>query len=147
MGGWHRPAGEQPAPEPGWWTRLGDTEPVRRALWPVAVAVAALLVGYGVLTEHLAVLWLGVAAAILIPAGGEFARSVAWSPGSVDERDLEWYERLDKWRDYEYERGLADGTGAGDEPGEHAAPEPPAPATEQMRAVRPAPPPRGKPPV
>jgi hypothetical protein len=147
VGGWHRPAAEAPAREPGWWARLGDTEPIRRALWPVAVAIVTLLGGYGILTERTGALWLGLAAAILSAGGGELARGIAWAPGSVDERDLEWFARLDAWRDYEYERGVADGQGMGDEPGEHAAPDLPAPATEQIRAVRPTPPPSGRPPV
>jgi hypothetical protein len=135
----------EPAPtrDPGWWAHLGDTEPVRRALYPVAAAVVALLVGYGVLSDATAVLWLGLAAAVLIPVGTEVARSAAWAPGSVDDRDLDWYARLDRWRDYEYERGLADAAVALDEPGEHAAPEPPELPTQQIPAIRPRPKPPG----
>lgn len=148
----HSDTPPDPNATPGWWEHLGDTEPVRRALWPVAVAVVALLVGYGVLTEHLAALWIGVAAAVLIPGAAEVARSAAWAPGSVDERDLDWLEHLDAWRDYEYERGLADAATILDAPGEHAAPEPPGqpraivqpatahPRTREIPAVRSMPP-------
>lgn len=140
---------DKPATEPGWWGRLGEAEPIRRALWPVAIAVVTLLVGYGVLTEHLAALWLGLAAAVLIPGAAEVARSAAWAPESVDERDLDWLEHLDAWREYEYDRGVSDGRGDLDEPGAHAAPEQPTaithpavehPRTREIPAVRSMPP-------
>lgn len=148
----HTEGGQPPATAPGWWAQLGDTEPIRRALWPVAIAVVALLGGYGVLTHEVSLLWLGLAAAVLGVGGGEVARSAAWAPGSVDERDLDWLEHLEAWREYEYERGLDDGQGAHDAPGEHAAPEPPGqplaieqpavayPRTREIPAVRSMPP-------
>lgn len=70
-------------PPAGMWERWGETEPVRRALYPTAVAVVALLVGYGVLSTHLAALWLAVVAAVLIPGAAELARGGAWAPASV----------------------------------------------------------------
>lgn len=40
-------------------------EPIRARLYPVFGAVSALLVAYGVLTEHMATLWVALANAIL----------------------------------------------------------------------------------
>ena len=66
-----REPGAAPASPPGWWATMGELEPVRRALWPVAMATVALLGGYGVLTGELAVLWLGVVSAVLGIGGAE----------------------------------------------------------------------------
>ena len=83
--GEHSEPDAPPAAPPGWWGHLGELEPIRRALWPVAVAVVALLGGYGLLTGELALLWLGVLAALLGIGGAEVARSSAWAPESVRE--------------------------------------------------------------
>lgn len=127
--------------EPGWWRKWGDAEPIRRAAWPVAVAIVALLGGYGVLTDERGLLWLGVVAAVLSAGGAELARLRAFAPATVAEGDLDWLEYVEKWREYEYERGLADAAAAHDAPGDHAAPEPPPEAapTAEIRAVRPSP--------
>lgn len=120
---------------------LGQTEPVRRALYPVVVAVLALLVAYGILDDNLVPVWLGVAAALLGTGGIEAARRVAWAPATVVAEANAWQAALDD----EYARGVADAVGRtpekvaaevlDDEPGEHAAPEPePEPATGMMTA-------------
>jgi len=62
---------------------LGDTEPVRRALYPVLVAVVALLVFYGRLDAGSVPLWLALAVAALGIGGTEAARAVAYSPATV----------------------------------------------------------------
>lgn len=93
-----------PADELGIMKRWRLLSPVRFALYPVVVAVVALLVGYGVVTVDRAPLWLAVAAACLGIAGTEFARGGAWSPASVADRD-------DRWANLtvdEYARGVAD---------------------------------------
>lgn len=102
---------------------LGDTEPIRRALYPVVVAVVALLVAYGLLDAETVPLWLALAVAVLGPGGIEAARRVAWAPATVGRYAEDWQAALAD----EYARGLADGfertSGVHDEPGEHAAPE------------------------
>lgn len=70
-------------PPAGLWERWGQAEPIRRAMYPVAVAVVALLGGYGLLTDERGLLWLGVVGAVLSAGGGELARLTAWSPRSV----------------------------------------------------------------
>jgi len=121
---------------------LGATEPVRRALYPVVVAVVALLVAYGVIDAERAPLWIGLAVAILGPAAVETARAVAWSPASVTAYGASWSAALDD----EYARGVADALERtpervaaeviDDEPGEHAAPEP-EPGTVQLERAEP----------
>jgi hypothetical protein len=49
----------------GFLARLWQREPVRVYLYAVAAAVLALLVAYGVLSDSLAAIWGGVAAAVL----------------------------------------------------------------------------------
>jgi hypothetical protein len=53
--------GAQALPKPGGDPRRGSS---LRAVYYVAAAVLALLVAYGVLTDSLAALWAGVAAAV-----------------------------------------------------------------------------------
>jgi hypothetical protein len=99
---------------------LGDTEPIRRALYPVVVAVVALLVAYGLLDAQRVPLWLGLAVAVLGPGGIEAARQVAYAPATVAEYGAGWHAALAD----EYTRGVADGQHpevVDDVPGEHAA--------------------------
>lgn len=84
--------------------RWRELSPVRTALYPVALAVVALLVGYGVVAEARAGLWIALVTAVLMPAGIEVARRAAWSPNSVREVRQSWAEYS---RD-EYARGVAD---------------------------------------
>jgi hypothetical protein len=120
--------------------RWKATEPVRVALWPVLVAIGALLVGYGVLTEQQLALWLGVAAAVLTLGGmgGELARRGAWAPATVR-------YTVDAYVDDAYERGWHDAlelAERSDEPGDHAAdrePAPELPATVESPEARPEP--------
>lgn len=100
---------------------LGTTEPVRRALYPVAVAVVALLVGYGIVDGQQAPLWIGLAVAVLVPGGIEAARHVVYSPATVRSYGAGWQAVLEG----EYARGIEDGLRHAvevetDEPGEHA---------------------------
>lgn len=128
-------ADQQPAPRPSILERLlGDTEPVRRALYPVVVTVVALLVAYGLVDAETVPLWLALAATVLGVGGTEAARRVAYAPATVVAYGASWHAALDD----EYARGVADALERtpervahevlDDEPGEHAAPEP-APAT------------------
>jgi hypothetical protein len=105
---------------------LGDTEPVRRALYPVVVAVVALLVAYGLLDAETVPLWLALAVAVLGTGGIEGARRVAWAPATVATFGAEWRAALED----EYARGVTAGLQRtpeivaaeilDDEPGEHA---------------------------
>lgn len=127
---------------------LGSTEPIRRALYPVIVAVVALLVGYGLVGPELAPLWIGLAVAVLGPAATEAARAVAFAPATVDDQSAAWSLALDN----EYARGVAAGLERtpdrvahevlDDEPGEHstdrlrtAAPRPALTRSERCREV------------
>lgn len=56
------------------------TEPVRLWLYGAAVPLLAVLVGYGVLSDHLAALWLAAVQAVLLGAGTEAARQWAVAP-------------------------------------------------------------------
>src|SRR4051812_34082749 len=56
------------------------TEPVRLWLYGAAVPLLLLLVGYGIVSDHLAALWLAVVQAVLLGAGTEAARQWAVSP-------------------------------------------------------------------
>lgn len=108
---------------------LGDTEPVRRALYPVVVAVVALLVAYGLIDAETVPLWLALAVTVLGIGGTEAARAVAYAPATVADEAHAWQAALDD----EYARGVADALERtpdqvaaevlDDEPGEHAAPE------------------------
>lgn len=116
---------------------LGDTEPVRRAFYPVTVALVALLVGYGWIADERAALWLGVAAAIIGPGATEAARRVAWAPQTVSRYDAVWRGE----RDDAYDEGFAAGQihaaeVVDDEPGEHAADRAREPATELLAVSR-----------
>jgi hypothetical protein len=92
-------------PEPGLLERWQATEPVRVALYPIAVAVVALLVGYGILTVERAELWLALVVAVVSGAlpimGAELARRQAWAPATVR-------STVDEWREFEYREGYAD---------------------------------------
>lgn len=91
---------------PGLLERWQATEPVRVALYPVAVALVALLVGYDLVTPERAPLWLAVVAAVagggLPILGAEVARRQAWSPATVR-------RTVDEWREHEYGEGWNDG--------------------------------------
>jgi hypothetical protein len=63
-------------------TRLWQREPVRVYLYTVAAAVLGLLVAYGVLTDSLAAVWAGVAAAVLSLPVTEGVRSQVSPAGS-----------------------------------------------------------------
>lgn len=52
-----------------------DTEPVRVYLYPVLTAAVAVLVGYGVVDEEQASLWIALGTAVLGVGGTEVARS------------------------------------------------------------------------
>jgi len=105
---------------------LGDTEPVRRALYPVIVPAVALLVGYGVLAERHGALWIALGVAILGPGATEAARAVAWSPNTVNNYGAGW----ERHAETEFARGVSsalertpDGVAQeiiDDDPGEHA---------------------------
>jgi hypothetical protein len=100
-----RHAADEPAPT--MLERWRATEPIRVALYPVAAAVVALLVGYGLIAPERAPLWLNVVAAItggVLPIlGAELARRTAWSPATVR-------HTVDEWREHEYAEGYADAT-------------------------------------
>jgi hypothetical protein len=87
--------------------RWQATEPIRVALYPVALAVVALLIGYGVLTVERAQLWLALVVAVVsggLPImGAELARRTAWAPATVR-------STVDEWREHEYAEGYADAT-------------------------------------
>jgi len=116
-------ADEPSTPSPSTLERLlGESEPVRRALYPVVVAVCALLVAYGLLDAERVPLWLALAVAVLGPGGIEAARRVAWAPATVGAYAVQWRSALEN----EYARGIEDGLRhaaevGNDEPGEHAA--------------------------
>lgn len=60
------------------------TEPVRLWLYGIAAPLAAIGVGYGVLSEAQASMWITLAGAVLGVLGGtEFARSKAYAPANV----------------------------------------------------------------
>jgi hypothetical protein len=120
-----------PAPRSPLERLLGDTEPIRRALYPVVVAVVALLVAYGLLDAERVPLWLGLAVAILGPGGIEAARRVAYAPATVRDYGAGWREALDEEiarREALEVRALEQL----DEPGQHAADR--GEATEQLEA-------------
>lgn len=63
------------------WAR---TEPVRLWLYGLMAPVMAILVGYGVLSDAQASMWITLATAALgIIGGTEFARSKAYAPAHV----------------------------------------------------------------
>jgi hypothetical protein len=126
---------QTPAPRSTLERLLGDTEPVRRALYPIVVAVVALLVAYGLLDAERVPLWLALAVAVLGIGGTEAARRVAYAPATVAEYGAEWHRALAD----EYERGVADGMRApaeviDDEPGQHAVDREPGEPTEALPA-------------
>lgn len=96
---------------------LGDTEPVRRALYPIVVCVVALLVAYGLLDAERVPLWLALAVAILGPGSIEAARAVAWAPATQRAVAAQWRDA------YEHEVARREQLEADllDEPGQHAA--------------------------
>lgn len=55
-------------------------EPVRLWLYGTAVPLLALLVGYGVVSDHLAALWLAAVQGLLVVGGTEAARQWTVSP-------------------------------------------------------------------
>jgi hypothetical protein len=103
---------DEPAPRPGLLERLlGETNPVRRALYPVVVAAVALLVFYGRIDPGSVPLWLALAVAVLGIGGTEAARAVAWAPRSVYGTV---HRYADAWQEHaadEYARGVAAGAG------------------------------------
>lgn len=132
----------EPATRPSLVERWRATEPIRLALWPVALAVVGLFIGYGLLAPERAPLWLTLVAALLgggLPiAGAAIARRDAWAPATVR-------RVADAHADQAYEQGWADALEherlvVEDAPGSHAArtTEQPAvhPATEAIRAQR-----------
>lgn len=64
-------------------TRWRQTEPLRLWLYGVTVPLVALLVGYGLLSGHLAGLWLAVATAALLGGGVEVARGFVVAPATA----------------------------------------------------------------
>jgi hypothetical protein len=94
-------------PPPGLLKRWQATEPIRVALYPIALAVVALLVGYGLIAPDRAPLWVAVVAAIagggLPILGAELARRQAWAPATVR-------STVDAWREHEYGEGFHDAT-------------------------------------
>lgn len=110
---------------------LGSTEPLRRALYPVAVALVALLVGYGVVDGERAALWIGLVVAVLVPGGIEAARRVTFAPATVYAEARAWQAALDDAGARTPDQLAAELLD--DEPGEHAAPEP---ITEQLAVSR-----------
>jgi len=70
---------------------LGDTQPVRRALYPVIVAAVALLVFYGRLSAESVPLWLALAVAVLGIGGTELARQGVYAPRTVQRARSEAY--------------------------------------------------------
>jgi len=70
---------------------LGETEPVRRALYPMIVAAVALLVFYGRLSAESVPLWLALAVAVLGIGGTELARNGAYAPKTVAQIKAEQY--------------------------------------------------------
>lgn len=67
--------GQHRAPDQGLLERLNLSEPVRLRVYPVAMAVAALLVIYGLVSTEQAAAWLALASAALF-GGGALAESV-----------------------------------------------------------------------
>lgn len=63
--------------------RWRQTEPLRLWLYGIAVPIVALLVGYGLLTGHLAGLWLAVVTAALLGGGVEGARQFVVAPATA----------------------------------------------------------------
>jgi hypothetical protein len=120
---------DAPATRPGLLERLlGQTEPIRRAMYPVIVAAVALLVFYGRLDPNSVPLWLALAVAVLSIGGTEIARRVAWSPSSVDDYGDEvlgnaerYIAELEEHAADEYARGVAAGAGIERTPDELAA--------------------------
>lgn len=77
--------------EVGLLERLWQREPVRTALYAVITCVVGMLVARGVIVESLVpVILAGIAAALGV-AGTEVARSLAWSPESVQNARLDAY--------------------------------------------------------
>lgn len=68
---------------PGLLARWRQTEPVRLHLYGIAVPLVALLMGYGLLSGHMAGLWLAVIAATLLGGGVEAARTWTVSPATA----------------------------------------------------------------
>lgn len=70
----------------GRWARWLATEPVRTRLYAVGLAVLGLSVGYGLLAETLAPLWVGLLAAMLGIPAVESARDrvTPWPGGEQD---------------------------------------------------------------
>jgi hypothetical protein len=98
---------------------LGETEPVRRALYPVVVCVVALLVAYGLLDAERVPLWLALAVAVLGIGGTEAARAVAYAPATYTGDAETWRAALteERARREALETELLER----DEPGAHAA--------------------------
>lgn len=60
------------------------TEPVRLWLYGIAAPLAAIGVGYGVLSDAQASMWITLAGAVLgVVFGGEAARSKTYAPANV----------------------------------------------------------------
>ena len=87
--------------------RWAATEPLRLAIYPTAVAVAGLLVGYGFIAPEQTNTVATVVAAVLGGLGpviaGEIARRRTWAPATVR-------RTVDEWREHEYGVGFTDGT-------------------------------------
>lgn len=100
---------ENTTPAPGLLERLlGQTEPVRRALYPAIVAAVALLVFYGRLDPNSVPLWLALAVAVLGIGGTEAARHVAWSPRTVNRTVTHYVEAWQAHAEDEFARGLGE---------------------------------------
>lgn len=100
----------EPATPPSLLERLlGETNPVRRALYPVVAAVVALLVFYGRLDPGSVPLWLALAVAVLGVGGTEAARAVAWAPRTAEAYADRVAEVWQTYAEDEYARGVAAG--------------------------------------
>jgi hypothetical protein len=98
-------------PTEGLIARWRELSPVRLALYPVLLAVVALLVGYGVIDGERAALWIAAGTALLGISGVEAARKVAWSPATVTRLNAEWTREATEWQAHsvdEYARGARD---------------------------------------
>lgn len=70
-------------PASGLLDRWRQTEPLRLWLYGIAVPLLLALVGYGLLTDHYAALWLAVLQAALLGGGTEAARQFVVSPATA----------------------------------------------------------------
>lgn len=85
-----------------------DLEPVRLRLYPVVVALVAILVARGVIAADESLLWLGLAAALFGVAGTELARRAVDSPATVNAYGHAWQSYAGSLAADEYARGARD---------------------------------------